>query len=212
MADAATAVRVAIDLIQMPSRARMIRQSSLPEGVPLLLRIAAMEPAAIAEAVALTSRTSDTVINAAAFFVEQVLLAPDADSYRVLGATPQASAADLRRNMALLVRWLHPDIKQGDTEPEQITLGDFKADSRRAAFVNRVTFAWDDLKTTDRRAAYDAKLSLARRTDGRRTRPKETSKRHPTANQSQHPGGHQGVFQRAVLRLISQFRSSSWTK
>jgi hypothetical protein len=143
MADAATAVRVAIDLIQMPSRARMIRQAPLPDGMPLLLRIAAMEPDATAEAAKLTGRTSDVVLQAAAFFVEQILLAPDADSYRVLGATRQSSSTELRRNMALLVRWLHPDIK---------------LTSDRATFVNRVTFAWDDLKTAERRAAYDLTL------------------------------------------------------
>jgi hypothetical protein len=143
MADAATAVRVAIDLIQMPSRARMIRQAPLPDGMSMLLRIAAMEPEATAEAAKLTGRTADVVLRAAAFFVEQILLAPDADSYRVLGATPQSSSSDLRRNMALLVRWLHPDTKISD----------------RSAFVNRVTFAWDDLKTAERRAAYDLTLN-----------------------------------------------------
>ncbi len=142
MADAATAVRVAIDLIQMPSRARMIRQAPLPDGMSMLLRVAAMEPDATAEAAKLTGRTSEVVLQAAAFFVEQVLLAPESDSYRVLGATSQTSSADLRRNMALLVRWLHPDTKISD----------------RSSFVNRVTFAWDDLKTAERRAAYDLTL------------------------------------------------------
>ena len=47
---------------------------------------------------------------AATFFIEQILFAPHADSYRVLGASPQASASELRRNVALLLRWLHPDL------------------------------------------------------------------------------------------------------
>jgi hypothetical protein len=208
MADAATAVRIAIDLIQMPSRARMIRQAPLPDGMPLLLRLAAMEPAATTEAVALTGRTPDAVINAAAFFVEQILLAPDADSYRVLGATPQSSASDLRRNMALLVRWLHPDAKQGDIKLGDINPGGLKSDSQRATFVNRVTFAWDDLKTAERRAAYDAKLSLAAGQSGRRTPNKSKSNRRQPTAQPRRPG----LFQRAVLRLITQLRSSPWNK
>ena len=46
--------------------------------------------------------------------------------------------------MALLMRWLHPDK---DLE------------GRRSMFVNRVTRAWDDLKTADRRAAYDQRIN-----------------------------------------------------
>jgi DnaJ domain len=193
MADAATAVRVAIDLIQMPSRARMIRQAPLPDGMPLLLRIAAMEPEATAEAAALTGRTSEVILNAAVFFVEQILLAPESDSYRVLGAAPQASSAELRHNMALLVRWLHPDVKQT---------------SDRTAFVNRVTFAWDDLKTAERRAAYDAKLSLARSTRVEIQKTANKSRRSLATDQPQ----PRGLFQRAVLRLMTQLRSSPWKK
>jgi hypothetical protein len=51
-------------------------------------------------------------------------------------------AVELRRNMALLIKWLHPDMdRPGD----------------QSMFVHRVTMAWDDLKTADRRAAYDAR-------------------------------------------------------
>jgi hypothetical protein len=146
MANAAAAIRVAIDLLQMPSRARMIREAPLPDGMSLLLRIAAMEPEAVAEAATLTGRPEHMVRQAAAFFVEQIMLAPDADRYRVLGANPQASSADLRRNMALLVRWLHPDTKGA---------GAGIAATDRASYVGRVTFAWDGVKTPERRAAYD---------------------------------------------------------
>ena len=65
---------------------------------------------------------------------------PEADSYRVLGATAEASKSELRRNMALLLRWLHPDH-----DPQ----------GARSVFANRVTRAWNDLKTQERRAAYD---------------------------------------------------------
>ena len=80
---------------------------------------------------------------AATFFIEQILFAPESDSYRVLGASPQASASELRRNVALLLRWLHPDL-----DPR----------GERSIFIGRVTAAWNDLKTPERRAAYDAML------------------------------------------------------
>ena len=67
-----------------------------------------------------------TVRKAAAFFIEQILLYPEADSYRVLGAERNAAAGELRRNMALLLRWLHPDLDRHGT----------------ADFVGRVTGAW----------------------------------------------------------------------
>ena len=42
--------------------------------------------------------------------------------------------------MALLTRWLHPDMDRH---------------GEHAVFVGRVTKAWNDLKTPERRAAYD---------------------------------------------------------
>ena len=95
------------------------------------------------------------------FFIEQAMLYPDADSYRVLGASPKANSSELRRHMSLLLRWLHPD----------------RGLSERSVFAHRVTRAWNDLKNEERRAAYDrrrasalAEKSLERKR--RRTSPK----------------------------------------
>lgn len=136
----APALRVAIDLVCVPSRARIARSEPLPQGVVILLRIAAGDEAAERDAMELTGRSRDIVLKAAAFFIEQILLCPSADSYRVLGANAQATGSELRRNMALLLRWLHPDMdRQGE----------------RSVFATRVTGAWNDLKTAERRASYD---------------------------------------------------------
>ncbi len=108
----AKALRAAIDLVHVPSRVRIMRAAPLPWDVHILLRIAAGDEAAEIEAAELTGRSPEVVRKAAAFFIEQVLLCPGADSYRVLGAPPQASSAELRRNMALLLKWLHPRPKQ----------------------------------------------------------------------------------------------------
>jgi hypothetical protein len=144
--DDATALRVAIDLMRIPSRVRIARLEPLPSGVHMLLRVAAGEEAAASAAVASTSRSRDVIQKAAGFFIEQILLCPDADSYRVLGATPEATTSDVRRNMALLMRWLHPDL-----DPE----------GKRSMFASRVTLAWNDLKTVERRATYDrGRISL----------------------------------------------------
>jgi DnaJ-class molecular chaperone len=91
----------------------------------------------------MTGRSRDVVRQASTFFIEQILFAPDTDSYRVLGASRQASASELRSNVALLLRWLHPDL-----DPQGV----------RSIFVGRVTAAWNNLKTPERRATYDQQL------------------------------------------------------
>jgi hypothetical protein len=136
----AMALRIAIDLMHVPSRVRIARSEPLPPGVETVLSIAAGDEAAQVAASASTGRSRDFIEKAAGFFIEQVLLCPDADSYRVLGAMSDATNAELRRNMALLMRWVHPDL-----DPQQ----------RRSVFATRVTRAWNDLKTNARRAAYD---------------------------------------------------------
>ena len=134
------AVRVAIDLMHSPSQARRIRSASLPEDVVVLLRIASGDDEAISRAAGKLGRSRETVREAATFYIVQILLFPDADSYRVLGAKPQATNGELRRNMSLLLRWLHPDL---DPKGEV------------SVFAARVTRAWNDLKTPERRAEYD---------------------------------------------------------
>ncbi len=135
------AVRLAIDLVQVPSRVRHQRSQSLPDGVTTVLRIAAGDGEAEVEASQAVGRPRELVRKAAPFFIEQILLFPDADSYRVLGSDRHATASELRRNMALLLRWLHPDL-----DPE----------GNRSIYAGRVTRAWEDLKTPERREAYDS--------------------------------------------------------
>ena len=135
-----TALRVAIDLMLIPSRVRSLRIGPLPHGVPFLLRIAANDEEATREAIVLTGKSPETLRAAAAFFIEQILLRPGADSYHILGVGPDATASQLRQNLALLLRWLHPDVSEN---------------AQRSIFVTRVTTAWNDLKTPEKRAAYD---------------------------------------------------------
>jgi DnaJ domain len=134
------ALRAAIALTLMPSRIRSLRDGPLPEGVSVLLRIAAGEEEIEREAAMSLDRPAHIVRDASVFFIEQMLLFPEANSYRVLGTDLKAPTPELRQNMALLIRWLHPD-----KNPTQ----------EQTVFVYRVNRAWDDLKTPDRRQAYD---------------------------------------------------------
>jgi len=135
------AVKVAIDLLHVPSQVRRARAERLPDDVLMLLRIAAGDQEAERSAAGITGRSPEVVRRSAMFFIEQILFAPGADSYRVLGADARAGAGDLRRNAALLLRWLHPDRDAG---------------AAPSIFAGRVTDAWNNLKTPERRAAYDA--------------------------------------------------------
>jgi hypothetical protein len=148
------ALKAALDLLHVPSQVRVFRSEPLPDGVPILLRIAAGDDEASEEAALSLDRSREIISSAAAFYIEQILFASNADSYRVLGATPQASAHELRHNVALLMRWLHPDL-----DPR----------GERACFVSKVTAAWNNLKTPERRAAYD---ELCRRSEHRRSKRK----------------------------------------
>jgi hypothetical protein len=194
----AAALRVALELVHMPSRVRTLRSSPLPEGVGVVLQIAAGDEAATAEAVEVSGRPREVVHSAAAFFIEQMLLCPEADSYRALGATKNASAGELRRNMALLLRWLHPDVDRG---------------GERSIFAGRVTRAWEDLKTPDRRAAYDSgkhglhKKKARRRHNGDAKKPKLLLKRRPTASHANSGVGReeQGPPLRRLLRILVEW-------
>jgi hypothetical protein len=137
----ATALELAIGLLQLPSRVRTLRDDKLPPDLEMLLRIVAGDDRALSQAMA-TSDLSKSVVQAAArFYIEQILLHPGADSYRALGAYPDAPTDQLRRNMALLLRWLHPDRE---------------VDSAGSVFANRVTQAWNNVKTDERRTLYDS--------------------------------------------------------
>jgi hypothetical protein len=131
---------MALDLLHSPTGVKHVRAAPLPQDVNILLRIAAGDEDASRQMAEATSQPQNAIREAAEFYIEQILLHPDADYYRVLGTRPNASTTELRRNMALLMRWLHPDQHNGRD---------------RSVFAARVTRAWGELKTEERRAAYD---------------------------------------------------------
>src|SRR5262249_54120012 len=99
------ALKQAIDLLHCPSLVRIMRSAPLPDDLLLLLRIVSGDEEAMNQAAESEGRARDVIRNAATFFIEQVMFYPSADSYRVLGARSEATSDELRRNMALLLRW-----------------------------------------------------------------------------------------------------------
>lgn len=123
----------------------------------MLLEVAAGDQDALADAATRIDQPEAVLQDAAGFFIQQVLLNPRSDNYRVLGASCDASSEELRRHMALLMRWLHPDI---------VTKGMKTSGLDRSIHVTRVSKAWEAVKTGERRAGYDRALTAQRRQDG----------------------------------------------
>ena len=120
-----------------------LRERPLPEDVGVAIRIAAGECAARDAAVADSGIPPDAVVEACVFFLQQTLFAPGSDSYRILGVHPGDPQERLREHYRWLMKWLHPDRNQ---------------DGWETLYADRVNA---DLKTPDRRAAYDSRLPAA---------------------------------------------------
>ena len=143
------ALGVALMLAERPAAVKYVRGAPLPDGVALLLQVAAEQADALRAAQAMTGCPQVALQESARFFIEQIMLHTEANSYRVLGASPGATRRELCRNMALLIKWLHPDGQERHAS---------QSDLDRGAFLLRVTKAWEDLKTDQRQAAYDLSL------------------------------------------------------
>ena len=105
-------IELALDLARMPALARSSGAAAIPPNVIELMRIAAACPEACHAAVVQTGEPTTAVIEAARFYLQQVLFRPDADCYRILGIKPTASRATARNHMRWLLEWLHPDRNQ----------------------------------------------------------------------------------------------------
>jgi hypothetical protein len=108
----AQGINLALDLARMPALAHSIEKPPLPTDIFEIMRIAAGSPEACQLASRATGQPAAVLIEAARFYVQQVLLRPDADSYRVLGLPPGASRELARCHLRCLLQWLHPDVNR----------------------------------------------------------------------------------------------------
>lgn len=106
-------IEVALDLARMPALARTSVLPPIQPNVVEIMRIAARSSEACQAAAAATGQPVETLVNAARFYLQQVLLRPDADSYRILGIQAGGSHAIARSHMRWLLQWLHPDHNSG---------------------------------------------------------------------------------------------------
>ena len=143
------ALEWALALARAPAERLVLRQRPLPEGIEGLLQIAAGSCAgALSEAVSRTGETEESLVDAARFYLREVLFHSGADAYRILGLARDASNDRIKAHHRWLQQWLHPDRHTSDWD---------------AIFAGRVNAAWNQLRNDDRRRAYDAEHPLAPR-------------------------------------------------
>ena len=149
------ALHAALELVERPLLAKAMRRQPLPADVLTLLKIAAGDRPTMRAAIVASGRPPAAIREAAVLYIQNVLLAADANSYRVLGAATGAPHNQLREHLRWLMKWLHPDRC---------------ASAWESAFATRVLSAWQHLKSPDRRARYDRSLALrpAGKREGRR--------------------------------------------
>jgi ketosteroid isomerase-like protein len=135
------ALHDALALMRAPRGPRPSPHDRLPDGMSLLLRLVAGEEEASALGRAATSESTQTLREAAIFYIQQVCFAPGSTSYRVLGVEPDASDERIREHYRWLARWLHPDR---NPDPWEVV------------FAERVGQAWQELRTPERRQRYVA--------------------------------------------------------
>src|SRR6516164_10045339 len=123
-------IELALDLARMPALARSSAAPPLPANIIELMRIAAACPEACQTAITKTGEPAAVVIEAARFYLQQVLFRPDADCYRILGIKPDTSRAVARDHMRWLLEWLHPDRNKNSWD---------------AVYAERVLKAWREV-------------------------------------------------------------------
>jgi ketosteroid isomerase-like protein len=131
MAGAGHALEQALAYYRAPAMLAAAAQRPLPEDVLVLLRLAAGDAGQAALSAEACGESPRHVAEAAVFFVQQVMFAPEADPHRVLGVNPGAPAARIREHYRWLVRWLHPDRNADDWD---------------SVYTDRVTRAWQSLR------------------------------------------------------------------
>src|SRR3970040_2382745 len=138
------ALEVALALWRMPSMRTALRQRSLPDDGGEVIELAAGASGRIAQAAARADTTPGHLLEAVRFYASEILMHDGADAYRVLGVAPGAAPAQIKAHHRALQQWLHPDRR---------------GDEWASLYATRVNVAWGELRSPERRAAYDARMA-----------------------------------------------------
>lgn len=129
-----------LGVYRAPLRAALLRGRALPRQIIEVIRVAAGDTEAVADARRSTGLDAGELAEAAALLLHYLLFFDGADHYRVLGVAADADDEQIKRHYRALMRWLHPDRNP---------------DNLHSVFAERVNRAWNALRTPQRRADYD---------------------------------------------------------
>jgi hypothetical protein len=138
------AIDMALDLARIPAFAHSMSTSALPANVLEVIRIAAWSPEACRAASLKTGMPERELVDAARFYLQQVLFGEGADCYRILGVQPGEPRDTAREHMRWLLQWLHPD----------------RNESWDHVYAKRVVDAWREVSN---RSAGNARSTLNER-------------------------------------------------
>lgn len=140
-------LELVLAFFRSPARHPELRDATipLPADILPLLKIANGIPVS---GLGLPAAAGEADLQAAArFFIEQSLLAPGADYYRLHGLPPGAGEEAIKEHHRLLMRLLHPDRATADRDWQ-------------FAAATRVNQAYAVLKDPERRRRYDQGLAV----------------------------------------------------
>lgn len=141
---ASDALEQALALQRAPFLRQSLSARPLPDDIAGLIQVSSGSSILLAEAAQRSGETAKSVLEAARFYLQEVMFFPAADAYRILGVVRDAPDEQIKTNYRLLQRWLHPDRDDGDG---------------MSVHASRVNQAWAALRSPERRSAYDAKLA-----------------------------------------------------
>jgi hypothetical protein len=144
------AIDMALDLARMPAFAPSMSASPLPADVLEVIRIAAEAPEACRAAALATGESELVLVEAARFYLQQVLFREEADCYRLLGIRPDEPREAARDHMRWLLRWLHPD-RNGNWD---------------AVYAKRIVDAWREVSKDTHAAGNSHPIDVAAESRG----------------------------------------------
>jgi len=133
------ALELALGLYRAPIQRFALPGRPLPSDIDAVIQLAAGVQPKLRDAAASHGESEQTVLEAARFYLQQVLFQPDADAYRVLGLRPDSEPESIHRHYRWLQSWLHPDRCDDEWE---------------ALLATRVNWAWGHLRTDAARRRY----------------------------------------------------------
>lgn len=100
---------MAMELFSAPALANRLRRAPPHEDVITIIKAAAGDEAALGCFPVHVSADPVRAREAAAFYLQQVHLRPEASDHQVLGLEPTSSLEKVKEHKRWLLKWLHPD-------------------------------------------------------------------------------------------------------